>query len=46
MNLVSINPANNKKLESQKEISTEKINQIIKINKLIPQVLIVVMMNF
>ena len=29
MNLVSINPANNKILESHKEISTEKINQII-----------------
>ena len=29
MNLVSINPANNKILESHKEFSTEKINQII-----------------
>jgi len=29
MNLVSINPANNKILESHKEISTEKINKII-----------------
>ena len=29
MNLVSINPANNKILESHKEISTENINQII-----------------
>ena len=29
MNLVSINPANNKILESHKEISKENINQII-----------------
>ena len=33
MNLISINPANNKKINSYEEISKDSINQIIDLNK-------------